>query len=224
MRTPTTIANMACDWLDLDPLHDLETSQSAHGRYLRRNYSESVDTVLREFPWNCATTRVTLDKIDPPEGWQGHPTGYPDMYAWPSDCMRPVDFNDRPCDEINWTNETVAITDGNGTVVSRKKVLLLDDRGWYPNEPIILRYVARIDPAEMDPHLAKAISLELAIRCVNKANNSTSKLQVLEDEYKKATTGDNMRKGGFQLSSRENNAKPPRQSYSTGAKARAGLV
>ena len=76
----------------------------------------------------------------------------------------------------------------------------------------------------MDPHLAKAVAIELAIRCVMKATNSTHKASLLEGMYAEATKGSSRRVGGFQASSRENNSMRPRPLPSIGARARAGII
>lgn len=222
MRTATDIANMACDYLTIDPIGNLETDQKA-GRYLRRNYQESVETVLREFSWNCATTRIPIEKIEPPAGWFSDATDDQLMYALPNDYMRAIDINGRPWEEITWAIENVAIMDGNGDVVSRRRVMITNGTGWAVSDKLILRYVARIEAAAMDSHLAKAIALELAMRCVNKARASGELSQRLAAEYKSTTSGDGIRKGGHQVDSRENNAKLPRAMPSTGGRARAGI-
>jgi len=223
MRTETDIANMACDYLMIDPIGNLETDQGA-GRYLRRNYQESVGTVLREFSWNCATTRIPIEQITPPDGWVSDATDDQLMYALPNDYMRAIDINGRPYQEITWNIENIAVMDGNGDVVSRRRVLITNGTGWAVSDKVILRYVARINAAAMDEHLAKAVALELAMRCVNKARASTELAQRLMAEYKSTTSGDGIRKGGHQIDSRENNAKLPRKMPSTGGRARAGLL
>lgn len=223
MRTATDIANMACDYLTIDPIGNLETDQGA-GRYLRRNYEESVGTVLREFSWNCATTRIPIDQITPPDGWYVDATGPQLMYGLPQDYMRAIDINDRPWDEINWNIENIAIMDGSGEIVARRRVMLSNGTGWATDDKMILRYVARINAAAMDEHLAKAVALELAMRCVNKARASGELAQRLMVDYKATTSGDGVRKGGHQIDSRENSPQKPRIYSSTGGRARAGIV
>ncbi len=221
MRSETSIANMACDWLSLDPIGDLQTDRGKP--YLRRNYEEALETVLREFSWNCATMRAIAPVITEIADFQWDRTTYGAIYALPADYLRMIDINDRPCEEIFWTVETVQVTDANGTVVANRKVLLLQGDFWI-NDTVMLRYVGRIGADAMDAHCAKAVSLELAIRCVNKARNSGELLDRLQAMYKGATSGDGIRKGGHQISSRENNQLPPRVYSSTGGRARAGIL
>lgn len=217
-RTATDIANMACDLLDVDPIGNIETSLGI-GKVLRRNYQEAVDTVIREFSWNCATTRAGLDELTAPSWWQSDATDHQYIYAWPADCLGVIDINGRPIEEITHAVESLATIDGEGNITARRNVILCDVPGG-----IILRYKASIDAADMDPHLAKAVAIELASRCVMKAANSIQKAEALEVMYQRATRGDGKRTGGHQASSRENNAKPPRRYPSTGEKARAGII
>lgn len=221
MRSDTSIANMACDWLSLDPIGDLSTDRGVG--YLRRNYEEAVETVLREFSWNCAICRAPSAVITNIDNFIWDRTTYGAIYALPDDYLRLVDINDRPAEELFWSVETVAITDGNGSTIARRKVLLLQGDMWN-DDRVMLRYVGRIGADAMDAHCAKAVSLELAIRCVNKARNSGELLDRLQAMYKGATSGDGIRKGGHQISSRENNQLPPRKYASTGGRARAGIL
>lgn len=218
-RTATDIANMACDFLDLDPIGNIETDRSGMGRALQRNYDEAVDTVIREFSWNCATVRASLSSMTLPSHFASDATDHQIAYPWPSECLGIIDINGRPIIEVTHAVETIAAYDGSGTLLSRQHVILCDIVS-----PIIVRFKARISPADMDPHLAKAAAIELAIRCVMKATNSTQKMDMLETMYRKTTRGDVGRIGGHQVSSRENNAKPPRRYPSTGARARAGDI
>jgi len=219
MRTATDIANMTCDFLDVDPIGNIDTDRSGMGKAMRRNYDEAVDTVIREFSWNCATTRVELSEMVLPGHFHSDHTDHQKAYALPPDCLGVIDINGRPIKEVTHAVEAIAIYDGNGKLVSRRTAILCDD-----GPTIIVRIKARISPADMDPHLAKAVAIELAMRCVMKATNSTQKMQMLEGMYRDATRGSVQRVGGFQTSSRENNAKAARRYPSTGARARAGSI
>ena len=129
MRTDTDIANMACDFLTLDPIGNLATDQGP-GKYLRRNYEEAIGTVLREFSWNCATVRALAVRVSTDdEVWRNFTT-YDSLYVLPSDYMRMIDINDRPLQEIFWTVESVAITDEDGVVLSYRKVLRVQADFW----------------------------------------------------------------------------------------------
>lgn len=222
MRTETDIANMACDFLTLDPIGNLATDQGS-GRFLRRNYQESLETVLREFSWNCATTRRYLNRVAGlPEMWREYLT-YNSVYDLPDDCLRVIGINDRPVEEIFWKVEAIEITDSLGNVLSTRQILRVEADFWR-GDTIQLEYVKRVNAGAMDAHLAKAVALELAIRSANKARSSSELLDRLLLMYKQTTTGDGTRKGGQQIDSRSNHQLPARKYASTGARARAGIL
>lgn len=214
-RTETAIANMAADFLDASPIGNINDN-FGEAKIFRRNYREALETVLAEFPWNAATARthlapLVLGNYDVSE------TDYQTGYAWPSDCIAPIDINGRPIEDIRWTNETLAKLDANGNVVGRQMMLLCDAEG-----PIVLRYKCLTDPSIMSPHMAKAVALELAIRCEGKLANSTSKGQELAEKYFEATKGSTRRVGGFQVDSRANRDRRATERPSSGARNRAG--
>jgi hypothetical protein len=74
----------------------------------------------------------------------------------------------------------------------------------------------------MSPHLAKAVAIELAIRCEGQVTNSTSRANKLKEDYKDATKGSAFRIGGYQVDSRSQNPKPQRKSMTAGQIARLG--
>lgn len=216
-RTATSIANMAADFLDIDPIGHIDEDYGA-AQTFKRNYEESVETVTAEFPWNCATARAKLNPLSIEDSLR-HATDFQNAYAWPSDCIRPNDINGRPVEDLHWDNETIALVDQHGNVVGRQRVLWCDEEG-----AIYLRYNCIIKPRDMSAHMAKAVALELAIRCCTKLTNSTSKSQELKVDYAEATRGSARRVGGYQVDSRSNRPKPRRVLPSTGARARAGGI
>lgn len=218
MRTATDIANMTCDFLDADPIGNIETDRSGMGKALRRNYDEAVATVIREFSWNCTITRSKLNKLELPEGFTVDGTDHQTAWALPANSLGVIDVNGRPYCETSHAIETIAIYDGNGAEISAREVM------WCDEDQVILRHKRLIKASDMDPHLAKAVAIELGLRCVMKATNSTQKAGQLESMYKDATRGSSSRVGGHQASSRENNAKRPRALMSTGGAARAGSI
>ena len=216
-RTETSIANMAADFLDSSPVGNIADNFGEAIIY-RRNYREAVETVLSEFPWNAATTRAELQPVLLSEDAALSQFDYQTGYAWPVDCLAPIDINGRPIEDIRWVNETLSILDGSGNVVGRQMLLLCDAEG-----PIMLRYKCVTDPRNMSPHMAKAVAIELAIRCCTKLANSTSKMQELQVMYAETTKGSTRRVGGFQVDSRANRDRRPMQQPSTGARNRAGF-
>jgi hypothetical protein len=210
-RTRTSIANMAADFLDSSVIGNINENFGVAEVYAR-NYDEAVQTVLAEFPWLSATTRTRLAEIDVPD------VGL-DMtaYAWPADCIAPVDINDRPCEDIRWQCETVAQVDQHGNVVSRRKVLYCDFSG-----PIYLRYKCLIEPRDMSPHLAKAVATELALRCEAPIRNSNALYEKLTMQYVDATKGSSRRRGGHQIDTSASRPQPAKSLPSPGTRARAG--
>lgn len=218
MATDTEIANMTCDFLDLDPIGDLATDRSGHGKALRRNFLPAMETVLSEFPYNCATVRATLNKLTLPAGFTVDDSDHQTAWALPTTCLRVVDINGRPQDKVSYAVETIAIYDGAGVEVYAQKVL------WCDEDAVVLRFTRMVPAADLTAHAAKAVALELAQRCVMKAANSTQKMEQLDVLYMRATKGDRRRTGGYQVDSRENRPKLPTAPPSTGARARAGDI
>lgn len=215
-RTRTSIANMAADALSATVIGNIE-EDFADARIYQRNYEEAVETVLAEFPWLAGKARAILQPIDLTGQPATHETGYRNAYAYPVDCIRPISMNDRPVEQIHWEVETIVLVDQFGKVLGRRRVIYTDEPG-----PLSLRYAAMIEPGDMSPHLALAVSLELAMRCEGPITNSVSRGQLLRDRYKDATKGSAFRVGGYQVDSRSENPKQPRTQLTAGQKARLG--
>lgn len=213
MRTATNIANMAADLLDADPIGDIRTDRSS----LSRNYHEAAQTVISEFPWNCTTTRAEL--------FEAHAgTQVPDhskvryTYTYPRNALNLIDINDRPVKDVWHEIETLVTLDQAGNETGSQNVIVCSEP-----QPIMIRYTRMIDPSAMDPHLAFAIAIELAIRCCNKLANSSSKLEMLREMYSERTQGDGNRVGGHQIDSREGRSEPRRSPLGTSGNARHGI-
>lgn len=216
-QTPTALCNLAADFLDGSPIGNIADNFGEAPIYAR-NYAGAVATVIAEYTWNMATTRVKLAPLALPAVYE-LTTDIQTGYAWPSDCIKPISINGRPCEDMHWTNETVAIVNGLGQVQSRIPVLFCDAGG-----DIVLRYAAMIDPGDMSPHLFKACALELAIRCHGKLKNSTQSLEQVRDMYAETTQGSTKRRGGYQIDTRSNRNLPAKNLPSTGARARSGGI
>lgn len=215
-RTETSIANMAADLLDA-PLIGNINDNFGHAKIYRRNYFEALITVLAEFPWNAGTTRAKLQPILLDATAALSEYDYQTGYAWPVDCVAPIDINGRPIEDIRWANESLSQLDANGNVIGQQMMLLCDAEG-----PIMLRYKCLTDPRNMSPHMAKAVALELAIRCEAPLVNSNSRAAVLDTRYAETTKGSTRRVGGYQVDSRSNRDKRPMQQPTSGARNRAG--
>lgn len=216
-RTRTSIANMAADALSATNIGNIEEGIGPALTY-QRNYLEAVETVLAEFPWLAGKARAILKPISLHDQPAQDASGYSHAYPYPIDCLRPLTINDRPCEEIYWEVETIAMLDQFGNVTSRCRVIYCD-----APPPLSLKYAAMIEPGDMSAHLAKAVSIELAMRCEAKITNSTSRAERLRRDYKEATKGSDFRIGGFQVDTRSQNPKPQRKQPTAGARARAGV-
>lgn len=215
-RTRTSIANMAADLLSATVIGHIEEGLGDALVY-QRNYEEAVETVLAEFPWLAGKARAILQPLDLTGQAAQHETGYANAYAYPVDCIRPLTINDRPADEVHWEVETIVLVDQFGKILGRRKVIYCDEPA-----PLSLKYAAMIEPGDMTPHLAKAVAIELAIRCEGQVTNSTSRANRLAEDYRNATKGSAFRVGGFQVDSRSQNPKPQRKGPTAGHLARLG--
>lgn len=216
-RTRTSIANMAADALSATNIGNIDEG-IGDAKVYQRNYEEAVETVLAEFPWLAGKARAILQPISLAGQAAQDPTGYSHAYPYPIDCIRPLTINDRPIDEVHWEVETIANVDQFGAIISRRKVIYCDEAG-----PLSLKYNAMIEPGDMTPHLAKAVALELAMRCEGKVKDSVSRGEKLRNDYKEATKGSAFRIGGFQVDTRSQNPKPQRKLPTKGQLARAGI-
>jgi hypothetical protein len=216
-RTRTTIANMAADMLSGTVIGSIEEGIGEALIY-QRNYEEAVETVLSEFPWNAGKARAILTEISlEGQAPQDH-TGYAHAYPYPIDCLRPLTINDRPAEEVHWEIETIAQVDQFGRVVGRRRVIYCD-----APSPLSLKYACMIEPGDMSAHMAKAVAIELALRCEGKITNSTSRAEKLARDYTITTKGSTGRVGGFQVDTRSQNPKPQRKMRTAGQQARAGV-
>lgn len=215
-RTRTSIANMAADMLSATVIGNIEEG-IGDAKIYQRNYAEAAETVLSEFPWLAGKARAILQPISLDGQAPHHHTGYTNAYPYPVDCLKPISINDRPIEEIHWEVETVALIDQFGRVTGRRRVIYCDMPG-----PLSLKYAAMIEPGDMSPHLAKAVAIELALRCEATITNSSSRAEKLRRDYAETTKGSAFRVGGFQVDTRSQNPKPQRKMATAGARARAG--
>lgn len=213
-RTRTSIANMAADFMDVDPIGNI-ADQYGDALIYNRNYQEAVETVISEFEWNVVKTRAQLNSATLP--FDLDETDFQYAYTLPSDCLVIIDINGRPIDDVRYAVESVAQYDAHGTPYNRRRVFLTDTES-----PVIMRYHSFIEPSDMSAHLAKACALELAMRCITKFRNSTTSMEQLRDLYSEATKGNTKRKGGMQVDAKQNRPKPRRVLPSPRMKARYG--
>lgn len=131
------IANRALDFLGAAPITSLDDDTVSAGA-CKRNLPLARDYVLRSYPWNCATRRVSLPALT-----TGPAFGFEYAYQLPSDCMRVVAMEDDVLYGQRWRIEG--------------QQLLTD-----VSAPLYLRYVTRLeDVAQWDVMLADAIAARL---------------------------------------------------------------
>jgi hypothetical protein len=140
MASNVDIANIALSLLGHEEIASL-TADLPRARLVNRFFGPSRDAVLREHPWNCAVTRVTLAQLAdaPTHGWAYN-------FQLPADCLRVLGFND---DEEAGEESDRHKVEGR-TIVS-------------DHSTCNIRYVKQMtDPTQMDPMLYTAIAFRLA--------------------------------------------------------------
>ncbi|MBX9697871.1 MAG: hypothetical protein K2X74_00485 [Acetobacteraceae bacterium] len=137
MASEVGICNRALDMLGQPPILALDNSSKTAAACLR-NYGPSRDYVLRSYPWNSATARVSLVALTEAPAF-----GYARAFQLPADCLRVMDTED-DLKDVSWRRE------GN---------LLLTDAA----SPLRIRYIRRLtDPSLMDDMLAEVIAAHVA--------------------------------------------------------------
>jgi len=108
-------------------------------------YADARDEVLIEYPWSCALRRSSLALVEKSLGLE-----LPYRYALPTDpyCIRPVTLLDpetgKDLSTETWQKEGHSI--------------------WTRLNPCAVRYVARLDVSELDPHVAEVLVYKLAAK------------------------------------------------------------
>lgn len=132
------IVNRALDYLGAQAVISLDDG-TANSDRMKRQLPSSRDAVLRAYPWNCATRRVSLPALS-----QAPAFGFARVFQLPVDCLRVLTTEDDVLYDARWRVEG--------------RTLLTDEAA-----PLRLRYIARIeDPSLYDALLADAISARLA--------------------------------------------------------------
>jgi hypothetical protein len=138
------ICNLALSHIGAGTISAL-TEVSAEAVQCSLHYDNALDFVLRDYPWNFATRRVTLalSSDTPPDEW-----GY--AYSLPSDCLwaRRVVVSNAATDPL-FVIEINSTGDG--------KILLTNE------VTAVLQYTARITETTLfDPMFSEAFSWKLA--------------------------------------------------------------
>jgi hypothetical protein len=149
------ICNRACDYLGAAPVTSLEDGSKLSGLLLR-NYELARDTILRLYPWNCASARASLAALTTPPAW-----GFANQFQLPVDCLRVIEVDGALEFGVSWRIEG--------------QRLLCDEPG-----PVLIRYIQRVtDPAQLDAQLVDAIAARLAADIAYAVTGNASQAQTL---------------------------------------------
>lgn len=180
MTSNTDLANRALAHVGEQQISDIDDPEVKAARVCKSFLQDIIDETLREHRWNCAIKRVTLSRLsDPPNH------GFQHAYQLPGDFIRMLELNG---EQFDASTEYFEIEDG--------KRLLCDD------SQADIRYVRRIGVAEMDPLLAKTVSLSLAASICIPLNLNLQMQGQLEVLKNRALT-DAQQKDAIEVGSRE---------------------
>jgi len=143
MASEVTICNLALSHLGDDRINSLDDA-TRQGRACKLHYAIARDAVLREHPWNFATSREYLALLS-----GVNPAGWSYAYAYPSECI----FAREIWQEV----EQLAPTPFEVIRVSGQRRIVTDE------VDAVLEYTAQIaDPTQFDPLFIDALSYKLA--------------------------------------------------------------
>jgi hypothetical protein len=102
-KTETSVANEALSCLKQPAIIHIDADDSNTARIIRKFFASERDALLREYPWNFASTRALLQaQVQKPV------FGFEYMYAMPHDCMAVRHLPDATNDD-DWKIEKRAI-------------------------------------------------------------------------------------------------------------------
>lgn len=159
MPSVIDICNSALDKLGQTPITSLTDGNRA-AKLCQRNWPLVRDQVLRDHPWNFATARAILAPTTTAPAW-----GFGAAFPMPTDCLRLMEVLDHSQGEYQVEGESIL---ADGTVLR-------------------IRYVRRIeDPNAYDAQFCHAVSIALALDMCEALTQSTTKVQLLDEQYKQA--------------------------------------
>lgn len=162
MTTATDLANMALDLLDEAPISSLE-DQRPIGKWLKRNFAVTRDSVLERANWNFALKRAALpeDSTAPAFGWSY-------AYSLPGECLRVIPLTH------DGTSE--------GYPVAHE----IEDRKIFTNlgGPLRVRYVFRNENYGVYPAcFQEALAGRLAMKMAHFLTGKSSYVQIAQAMY-----------------------------------------
>ena len=136
MATDTEIVNAALSKLG-EPRITSFDDDTKSGRLANSTFSDIRDALLREFPWNFATTRAELAAEVTAPVW-----GFARSFVLPPDYLRLIDV-ENPL-RMPWRIES-------GRIVTDLEA------------PLQIKYVRRVDSGEMDSTFREVLAARLAL-------------------------------------------------------------
>lgn len=161
MPSVVDIFNKALDKLGHSPITSVDDGTKA-ANLCSRNWPMVRDEVLRDHPWNFAVRRATLASETTAPVW-----GFSASFPFPDNCLRVLEVRDLSTDEYQIEG----------------RAILADATVLY------IRFTSRIeDPNEYDAQFVNAVATKLAFEMCESLTQSSTKKDVLFQEYKDALT------------------------------------
>jgi hypothetical protein len=85
MLSVTDICNLALGRIGAEAITDINQLNNVRATICKRFYEQARDAILREHPWNCATSRAALTALSAAPAF-----GYEYQYQLPIDCLRVI--------------------------------------------------------------------------------------------------------------------------------------
>jgi hypothetical protein len=164
MASDVNICNLALQRLGASRILSLSDNSTA-ARAMNILYTPTRDSLLRQHPWNFAVKRASLAADSTAPAF-----GYDNAFTLPADCLRLLSSDKGEGESYM---DTWKVEDG--------KILTNEDG------PLYIRYVSRVaDPTKFDACFLKLFALKLALDACEELTQSTTKFQILSEEYKDA--------------------------------------
>jgi len=160
MSSTIEIGNLALTYIGEDPVSNAEYDSNANkaARLIKRLYPHLRDTVLREYPWNCAMKRARLPALADDPVW-----GPDKAYQLPTDCIRALRISER----------AIAFKIEGRILVTNHAA------------PVDLLYTKRVDDEnEFDPLLIEALAARMAHALAFPITQSTTLVNTMWELYR----------------------------------------
>jgi hypothetical protein len=157
MASEVQICNMALGHIGAAAEIQSLSEATEEAKYSNLYYNDIRDSVLRQHPWNFATTYVVLADLGSP------PTGWDYRYRYPVDCHRALNI-------VKAAKTDPEIEFDVGSDGSSGRVILTDQA------TATLRYTAKVtDPNAFDALFIHALSWALAVHLAEPITSSQAK-------------------------------------------------